>query len=214
MNWLLLTILLPVTPHCGYERWAVKTGQDAGVITMQPAAVSSIAALSALRSPLPKQTGKYPPQINHRLRHENEQVTLSATIVSYRVENDSDIHLILSDGNKTLIAEIPNPGCMDNLAGAKGMVPSPWTAQVQAVRGAFLAKTGYVPAPWKSAYGPPFIKTHIPVTLTGVTFFDWPHTQGGAARNAIEIHPVLAISFEPTPLPPEPQGSPSITIIP
>ncbi|MDQ6624098.1 MAG: hypothetical protein M3Y86_11535 [Verrucomicrobiota bacterium] len=194
MNWLLLTILFPVTLHCGYERWAVKTGQDAGS-RLKPVVATTIAALAHLRSPLPKQTGKYPPQINRRLTHEDEPVTITGTITAYRVENDSDIHLVVSNGKESLIAEIPNPGCMDNLAGHKGMGPSPWIAQVTAVRAAFLLKTGYTPTPWSSAFGPQFVKADIPVTLTGVTFFDWPHAQHGAARNAVEIHPVLEIAF-------------------
>jgi hypothetical protein len=30
------------------------------------------------------------------------------------------------------------------------------------------------------------------VFLTGVLFFDVPHNQTGVARNAVELHPVLA----------------------
>lgn len=184
--------------NCGYERWAVKTGQDAGAGQTKTPAMSSIAALSLLKSPLPKQNGKYPPQINKRFGpHEFETVTVTATIVRYRSEHDSDIHMVLSDGKRTMISEIPCPCCLDNLAGKPGMSQSPWKDRIAAVRSAFLLKTGYAPVQWATGdqYGPPFIKCNIPVTITGVIFFDWPHKQSGEAGNAVEIHPVLDIKF-------------------
>ena len=35
----------------------------------------------------------------------------------------------------------------------------------------------------------------LQVTVTGVGFFDFYHGQHGAARNPIELHPVLDIEF-------------------
>jgi hypothetical protein len=182
--------------HCGWERWAVKTGQDATASNVKPLGYSDVGTLSRLVAPLPKRRFKYPPQINYRLVHETEIVAVKATIVAYRAENDSDIHLVLSAAGKTMIAEIPCPCCMANLAGKKNMASSPWMAKVTAARDAFLAKTGYVPLPWvKGKQPPPFVECSLPATVTGVTFFDWPHNQHGAAPNAVEIHPVLAIDF-------------------
>jgi hypothetical protein len=38
---------------------------------------------------------------------------LSATLTQYKLEADSDYHLVLSDGNgHTMIAEIPHPACV------------------------------------------------------------------------------------------------------
>ncbi len=35
----------------------------------------------------------------------------------------------------------------------------------------------------------------IPVTVTGIAFFDKIHGQEGVADNGIELHPLLSISF-------------------
>jgi hypothetical protein len=37
---------------------------------------------------------------------------------------------------------------------------------------------------------------NIPVTVTGVPFFDPLHGQEGVALNGIELHPILAIQFQ------------------
>lgn len=185
------------SPHCGYERWAIKTGQDITASAVKsPIGVTTLATMTSWKSPLPKQKGKFPPQINHRIGpHEFRMVTVNATIIRYRAENDSDIHIVLSDGRRTIISEIPNPGCMDNLSGKPGMAASPWIGQVTAARESFLSQTGYAPTAWTNRFGPPFVKCNIPVTITGVIFFDWPHSQSGDPGNAVEIHPVLSITF-------------------
>lgn len=186
--------------HCGYERWAPKTGQDATAsqVSLTKVKTTTIADMWLLTSPLPKFSGGFPPQKNNRYPSEFQVVTLPATIIAYRVENDSDIHLVISDGQRhTMIAEIPNPGCLTNLQGKAGMGPSPWVSQITAARNLFLAKTGYKPVVWKSStQGPPFIKANLKATITGVTFFDWPHAQYGAAKtNSVELHPILGITF-------------------
>lgn len=38
-----------------------------------------------------------------------------------------------------------------------------------------------------------------PIAVTGPAFFDFEHGQSGAARNNVEIHPVLALSGPLTP---------------
>ncbi len=44
-----------------------------------------------------------------------------------------------------------------------------------------------------------FQTANIPVRVTGVGFFDFHHGQRGVAPNAIELHPVLDIVFNPSP---------------
>jgi hypothetical protein len=175
--------------HCGYERWSVKTGTDplASKVNLTPTP-SSVAALLALKSPLPAYKGKYPPQTK-RQPSEERTVTLSATLIRYTLEQDNDFHLVLSASGKTMIAEIPNPLCV------KG---GPFVAGITTARHAFIAQTGYNPAPPPpGAYSPSFVTCSIPVTVTGVVFFDWPHGQSGVAGNAVELHPVLNIAFAP-----------------
>jgi hypothetical protein len=56
----------------------------------------------------------------------------------------------------------------------------------------------------------------VPVRVTGVGFFDFPHNQSGHAPNFIELHPALDILFNPGSGPPPsstptPQPSPTLT---
>ena len=39
------------------------------------------------------------------------------------------------------------------------------------------------------------MEPNIPVTVTGVAFFDLKHNQEGIAPNGIELHPVPVIAF-------------------
>ena len=49
----------------------------------------------------------------------------------------------------------------------------------------------------KLAAGSSFQTADVPVQITGVGMFDFPHGQHGAAPNVIELHPVLKIVFNP-----------------
>lgn len=186
-----------VNQKCGYVRWNVKTGQDAlaASVNMTPKA-TTIANLSLMPSPLPKGNFKYPPEVK-RQPSEMQVYTFPATILAYRSEADSDIHLELSDGQKhTMIAELPDPRCM-SVPAQSGAVPSQWINQVTTARNAFLKATGYKPVAWSSSHTPPpFIKGNFQVTATGVAFFDYPHSQFGVAPNAIEMHPILGLTFK------------------
>jgi hypothetical protein len=39
------------------------------------------------------------------------------------------------------------------------------------------------------------LQPNVPVTVTGVAFFDTLHGQEGVAPNAIELHPIFVITF-------------------
>jgi hypothetical protein len=39
------------------------------------------------------------------------------------------------------------------------------------------------------------LEPNVPVTVTGIAFFDTIHGQEGIAPNGIELHPVLSIDF-------------------
>jgi hypothetical protein len=80
-----------------------------------------------------------------------------------------------------MVAEIPFPGCVG--AG------SPFAAQIANARAAF---DGHLTATTS------FQTADVPVQVTGVGFFDFPHGQHGAAPNIIELHPVLDIVFNPS----------------
>lgn len=159
---------------CGVERWSVKTGTDPDVATVNQVPMSStISTLIGFRPP-----ATLPP--NNRINpQERETFRLqNVTLVSYKLENDSDYHLVISDGSRTMISEIPIPGCVG--AG------SPFASAIRAARAAFDARFHATTS---------FQTANIPATITGVGFFDFLHGQTGVAPNGFELHPVLSICF-------------------
>ncbi len=159
---------------CGVERWAIKTATDAHAASIVRAPVAgTIAALSAL----PAQSGNDTDRIGP-VEYTTYQLT-DVKLVQYRRESDGDYHLVLSDGTDTMIAEIADPACV-----AAG---SPLAAQMSGARAQFEA----VHAP---VAGTPSAVSET-VTVTGVGFYDFFHSQTGVAPNAIELHPVLSICF-------------------
>jgi hypothetical protein len=119
---------------------------------------------------------------------------VDAILLRYRVEEDSDVHLVIADtGGRTMIAEIPAPQCVS--------ASSPFLPAIRAVRLAFAARF-HPTAYWQR----PRIRVHI----TGVGFWDYKHGQSGVAPNAIELHPVLSMRWAGmAPLPPSPANTPS-----
>jgi hypothetical protein len=166
---------MAVTASCGVERWSVKTGTDAdaGKITLQSTSNTTIAALGSLSKPssLPS---------NNRVQPTETTVfRLQATLTEYKLETDSDYHLVLSDGSgHTMIAEIPDPPCVGS--------GSPLASSIQKARAEFDAK--YTPTS-------SFKTANVPVTITGIGFFDFLHGQTGVAPNGIELHAVLDVQF-------------------
>lgn len=163
------------TGSCGVERWSVKTGTDAdsGKITLQSTTATTIASLGSLTAPSSL------PANNRVLPTEATVFRLSATLTQYKLEADSDYHLVLSDGSgHSMIAEIPDPACVG--AG------SPLASSIQKARGEFDTKY--------TATGS-FQNASVPVTVTGVGFFDFLHGQTGVAPNGIELHTVSDIQF-------------------
>jgi hypothetical protein len=169
--------------RCGVERWSVKTGTDADSASVNLASpqTTTIAQLIALTPPNP-----IPP--NNRFGPTESTVfVVNATLTDFKMEGgrtgDSDYHLVLKDdqGN-TMVAEIPSPSCVGDgsvFAGQIANARSEFDAQ-------FTATTSFQTA-------------NVPVQVTGVGFFDFAHGQNGAAPNVIELHPVLDISFNPSP---------------
>jgi hypothetical protein len=157
---------------CGVERWAVKTGTDPGVTkvdqTPVPATVANLVALPAPKNPLARVAPT-----------EDTTYQVSATLTEFKTEADSDYHLVLSSGAKTMIAEIPSPTCVTG---------GPLQSGIANARAEFDARL--------SSSTSRFQKINVPVTVTGVGFFDRIHGQTGVAPNGIELHPVLDIQFQ------------------
>jgi hypothetical protein len=95
-------------------------------------------------------------------------------------EADEDYHLVIADAANptlTMIVESPAPGC------AAG---SAFSDKVAAVRQTLDQRFGEFTR----------LEPNLPVSVTGVAFFDVLHGQEGVASNGIELHPILAITFK------------------
>lgn len=162
---------------CGSERSAIKLGLDeeAKRLSTEPYD-TTIDRLVNLPRP-----GRLPD--DHRASDVERMVwRVDAVVVAYRAEDDGDIHVVVTDGTRTMIVEIPAEECM---------APGAWGGEVREVRAAFLAMLadrGF-PVPSKKVH-----RTRIPVRVGGVGFFDKEHGQSGAAKNGVELHPVLSIA--------------------
>jgi hypothetical protein len=184
-----------ILPAAVHERWVVKTAADADAqaLTSQSPTPTTIAALRAL--PVP---ALLPPDG----RSEGAEKTvwqLTATLQTYRMESDGDYHLVIADDqNNTMIAEIPNPGDIT--------APSYFAAEITNARTAFdnhfhiaenihAATIPAAPAAAGAVEAAQFQQIAVPVTVTGLGYFDFNHGQLGVAPNAIELHPVINIVF-------------------
>jgi hypothetical protein len=166
----------PASPHCGVERWSIKVGSDGDArdVDLRRARDTTIDALRSLPQP-----DDADPDLRLAPTEDTVFVLRNVKLTQYKREADSDYHLVLEDGHgKTVIAEIPEPGCLSHR--------SPWRRQVRAARDAFDG-AHEVSNRMRSA--------DDVVSLVGVGFFDVIHGQTGVAPNGIELHPVLDICF-------------------
>ena len=183
MKFVVYTILLllgaaHVSAQCNAERWSVKTGtdSDAGLINLNSTTSTTIANLRALSAPstIPDSTRIKPT--------ETTVWVISATLVKFIHAYDSDYHMVLADSaGRTMIAEIPDPNCVGP--------GSPLAARIAHARSQFDAKF---------SASDEFQTVNVPVQITGVGFFDYQEGQEGVAPNAIELHPIIDIVFQPT----------------
>ena len=152
---------------CGVEFWNVKVMRDTGAasVNLTPN-LTNIPTLIALSGP----AGQRPA---------SQAQTLNGTrLVAYKLEPDSDIHLVLQStlgSHPTMIAEIPDPMCAAN---------SVVLTQITAARTSFVQQVGQ-----PQTY---FVKLNVSVTLTGVPFTDVAHGQTGADPNQTELHPIIS----------------------
>jgi hypothetical protein len=179
---LFLAVVLLFVPtalfaQCGVERWSVKTGTDpdAGLVNLNSSTSTTIVSMRARTAPSPI------PANNRVAPAETTQWVINATLKQFKLESDSDYHLVLSDASgNTMIVEIPSPTCVG--AG------SPFFAGIQNARSKFNARFTATTS---------FQTANIPVQIRGVGMFDFLHGQTGVAPNGIELHPVLDIVFNP-----------------
>ena len=113
---------------CGVERWAVKTGTDTtSNLVNLTARDTTIANLRALTMP-----SSIPSSTRVPSSAETQLWRITATLTEFKLETDSDFHLVISDASgATMIAEIPSPSCDTG---------SVWTTQIASSRSAMTAK--------------------------------------------------------------------------
>lgn len=179
---LLLAVILLVVPsalyaQCGVERWSVKTGTDpdAGKVNLASSTSTTISSMRAIPAPSPI------PSNNRVAPTETTVWVINATLTEFKLENDSDYHLVISDSSgNTMITEIPSPTCVGST--------SPFLSSIQNARAKFDAQFTATTS---------FQTVNMPVQIVGVGMFDFLHGQTGVAPNGIELHPVLDIIFNP-----------------
>jgi hypothetical protein len=184
----LIPNLAAATGSCGTERWSVKTGTDpeASRVDLTSTTPTTVATMAAYPKPpsLPA-NGRIAPQ-------ETTLYSIDATLTEYKLETDSDYHLVINDGaGNSMIVELSDPAC---IAGNSAFLTGIQNARRQ-FGAQFTATTS-------------FHLTNVPVRVRGIGFFDYLHGQTGVAPNGIELHPVLDVEFNPAPGP-TPLPSPS-----
>ncbi len=159
---------------CGIERWNVKILTDAATADINWTPVSTTIA----------QQNSFPEvkvsQDTTRMAFEEQAVTMSATIVAFKREDDQDIHLVLIDtSGDSMVAEIPGTKCAEVAA-------SPFASEFDNAASWVAVHLGTPPTS-------DFKHVNANVTITGVLFQDFVHDVTGHARNYREVHPVTKI---------------------
>jgi hypothetical protein len=141
------------------ERSAAQAGQPSRENT-------TLAAINALPQPqpTPKRTTAF----------ERQVWRVNVQIIEFKLEGDSDIHLVLFGDGSHGIAERPAAA----VSAEENPRPQSHHRRAQEVH----AKCGTPTNSWK--------QLGAVVSISGVGFFDIPHTQKPHATNFAELHPV------------------------
>jgi hypothetical protein len=167
---------------CGTELWAKKTlmlpGDDRLPTTALPTTIQKLVSLPAPHDPDAIATRRIPGVENILWR------LTRVRLIGYRIEADSDFHLILRDDQgRSLVAEIPAPFCtsskMKNLFAAA-------RSAVERIGGHPASARWW----WTDYRG-----EQLYISITGYGFFDFEHGVNGASANDIELHPVVSVQI-------------------
>ena len=161
----------------GVERWDVKTLQDTAALGVDYDHIISenVKNLSEI------DPGFNPNKNAELFRHDVEKKVYvikncKIDLVKNESHADGDYHLVIKQGNVTMIGEIPDYHCKNNQK-------SPALEVFKKVRDDFSPLL----------VGKRF-RQHT-FDITGVAFFDPPHNQTGRSKNGIELHPILEIKI-------------------
>lgn len=190
----------------GQERWAVKDGTDpsAGQVDFTNVQTKTIGDLVGIQhAPIPDRGD----ETTRLVPDETNVVKVQAHLMQWKMETDSDYHLVLTDDTEeftqgrgrasghSVIGEIPDPNCLSGSHDEFG-TSSPFLSIGDGSMGISAARTQLenqfpnadLSGGWNDAGG-------TMVEVVGVTFFDPAHGQTGRAPNNLEIHPIVSIKF-------------------
>jgi hypothetical protein len=158
---------------CGSDYWPLKTLSDPQrkEVELTPHD-TTLAAIAGPDHPHPTPATRNTP-------FERQVWRLTAQITEFKREGDSDIHLVLFDAGTYGIAEMPAAACVTKKARAR--------RAIIAARKRFETACGKATNSWK--------QLGAVAKISGVGFWDKPHTQNPHAPNFAELHPVTAIKF-------------------
>jgi hypothetical protein len=154
--------------------WTVVLTIMAGWFRLRVLLTSSVNTTVAAINRLPR---PYPTPRTRNTVYERRAWRVKAQIVQFKLEDDSDIHLVLYWVGRYMIAEMPFAGCLPQTTRDR--------RAIVAARAGFVRRCGFPTSSWQSLGAVAFI--------SGVGFWDIAHGQTGAARNYAELHPVTAL---------------------
>jgi hypothetical protein len=133
---------------------------------------TTLAAINALPQPHPT-----PKNRSTAFARQVWRVTVQGT--EFKLEGDSDVHLVMFGDGAYGIAEMPAASCLPKTTRDR--------KAIVAARKKFTAKCGAPANSWK--------ELGAVVSISGVGFFDVPHTQRPHATNFAELHPVTGVKL-------------------
>ena len=198
----------------GTERWNVKVANDpdalSGKIDLMPGSPLTVSQVNDQIKPEP-----YP--VGGRMNVEKKVYTVRGFLSFFKHEGgkkgDHDYHVVITDqpgqfeedekaapNGHSMVVEFPDTKCF---AGKSGGAST--SALGQAIADARSTFEKHIDWPKETRLTQP-----VPVTVTGVGFFDFDHGQTGRARPRVgadgkgkvfELHPVTEIAFTDDPNP-------------
>jgi hypothetical protein len=172
----LLLASVAAADACGTERQLVQIAADQNAVSIADIArTASIADLAVIAAP--SQPGSRP--VSRFVPAELTVYEVAGTLVAIEREPDGDYRLVIADPDHpqiTMIAESPDPVCAS---------ASRFTDNIAAVRHALDQKFGQ------------FLRLTpgLPMTATGIVFFDTLRGRYGAAPNGVELAPLIGVFF-------------------
>jgi hypothetical protein len=188
----------------GTERWNVKVANDPDAPTIAADANADTVEDLNTHTPTAMDAGG-------RMTEEKVQYTIHGYLAFFRHETDNDYHVVITHGGgfiagkgqptgNSMVVELPDPNCFSGKSGV-GPTTSRFAQAIADARSEFEDKI-------VNLDGTHIPSNSIPVTVTGVAFYDFDHGQTGRStphpgvdgqQKVIELHPVTAISFDNSP---------------